>query len=427
MSQLQPKLTADEVDFVFDVPTLGDRVLGLLDRMRSYDPIFWSEKNQAWMVTGHTEVVQGFQGRLPLSAKRLPQFAMGDIPLSVQREKVPLLLETVGNWLGNMDEPGHQRQKKLIVKAFGKAAVEQARPDVRRYVREALDRAATVEGPFDFVETTGRLIPARFILRLLGLDESLLPKLQHWSLTINSIGGVNLPIETLQEINAVFEEIRFYVWPQLEIRRRNPGKDFISMLVTAQEDGAVLTNEEIFATCTVVLIAGQDTTSHTMALGISALAKDPSATKRLREEPAILADAIMEIQRKVAMSTMMGRTVSEDFEWKGHNLKKGDFVLLFQAAANRDPAVFPNPERIDFDRPQSQNLSFAPGVHHCVGFQLAKMVLSEFFPQFFERFDCEVLDRELKFQPPPMFRTLAELYIRLRPRAPAPTRESILA
>jgi cytochrome P450 len=90
-----------------------------------------------------------------------------------------------------------------------------------------------------------------------------------------------------------------------------------------------------------------------------------------RDRPiSVRPDAIMEIQRRVAMSTMMSRVASEDFDWNGHRIAKGDFVLLFQAAANRDPAIFANPDKLDCDRIQSQNLTFAPGVHHCAGFQI---------------------------------------------------------
>jgi cytochrome P450 len=223
----------------------------------------------------------------------------------------------------------------------------------------------------------------------------------------------------------VLVEMLSLLAPQFELRRKKASNDFLSMLITAQEDGAVLSNEELFSICTVVLIAGQDTTSNTMALGIAALAKDKCATRRLREEPGILADAIMEIQRRVAMSTMMSRVASEDFDWNGHRIAKGDFVLLFQAAANRDPAIFANPDKLDFDRKQSQNLTFAPGVHHCAGFQLAKMVLSEFFPAFLERFDFEVLDPELEFAMPPAFRTVEKLNVQLHPRTPVRPKEAI--
>jgi cytochrome P450 len=419
MSELNSESGQHEIDFLIDIPTLGDRILDRLDRMRAVDPIFWSEKNKAWMITGHTEVSQGYQGRFPLSSKRLPQSAIGNIPESVQQEKFPEVLGVVRNWLLNMDNPEHQRLKKLISKAFSRPVVELNRPDAKLYVKEALDHAAKIDGPIEFLETIGRTIPARLILRQLGLDDSLIPRLHHWSVVMNALGAANLSLETFIAANDVVIEMRELLEPQFNSRREKPTNDFLSMLVTAQEDGSVLTNDEVFSICNIVLVAGQDTTTNTMALGIAALARDQAALKRFREEPAILSDALMEIQRRIAMSMMMSRIASEDFDWKGHRIAKGDFVLLFQAAANRDPAVFPDAARLDFNRKQTQNLSFAPGVHHCAGFLLAKMVLSEFFPVFLDRFDFEVLDTELKFSVAPALRALERLNIRLYPRSSA--------
>jgi cytochrome P450 len=116
---------------------------------------------------------------------------------------------------------------------------------------------------------------------------------------------------------------------------------------------------------------------------------------------------------------MMSRVVSEDFDWEGHAMKQGQFVLLFQLAANRDPAVFADPDRFDFERKQLQNMTFGPGVHHCIGHLLAKMVLSEFFPVFLERFDFERLDSKLDFGPTMSFRGLDSLTVRLHERLPA--------
>lgn len=415
MTALVPSLFANNVDFLLDIPALGDGLLDKLDLMRANDPIFWSQINGAWMITGHAEVVQGYQGKLPLSSKRLPQLAVGKIPEDVQNERFPLLLEVVKNWLLNMDNPEHHRLRMLMVRAFSKPVVELSRPDVRRYVQEALDNVSEIDGPFDFLEVIGRVIAARMILSQLGLEDALIPKLHHWSLVLNSIGGVDLPIEILVQANDVLVEMLGALKPQFESRRKRPSDDFLSALVAAQEDGTGLSDAELFSICTVILVAGQDTTTNTMALGLAALSKDREATRRLREDPEILAEAIMEIQRKVAMSTMMSRIASDDFDWNGHHIAKGDFIFLFQAAANRDPAIFSNPDVLNFDRKQTQNLSFAPGVHHCVGFLLAKMVLAEFFPAFLRRFDFELVDPETRFAAPPTFRTVEHLNIRLLP------------
>jgi cytochrome P450 len=131
-------------------------------------------------------------------------------------------------------------------------------------------------------------------------------------------------------------------------------------------------------------------------------------------------DGIMELQRVVAMSTTQGRVVAKDFTWRGHDFKKDQLVYLMVAGANRDPKVFENPERIDFHRPQHDNVVFGPGLHHCIGHLLAKMQLTEFFPALVDRFDgMQILDDELDWGTMIGFRGLQSLRVRMIPRARA--------
>jgi cytochrome P450 len=205
--------------------------------------------------------------------------------------------------------------------------------------------------------------------------------------------------------------MREFFSPEIEKRRRSPTDDFLSALVTANEDGDRLSDEEMFGVCVITLVAGQDTTANTMAMVVDMLAKDRDALSALRAMEAIDANTIMELQRRAAMSTNMARIVAEDFEWEGHHLRKGEFVLLIQAAANHDPSIFPDPEKIDFTRKQTQNMTFAPGVHHCIGHLVAKMILTEFFEVFLRRFDFEIPDHRREYSPGMSFRGLEALPI----------------
>jgi pimeloyl-[acyl-carrier protein] synthase len=158
-----------------------------------------------------------------------------------------------------------------------------------------------------------------------------------------------------------------------------------------------------------------------MALGMAALAQHPEARDYIRKNPEKMPDALMELMRYIAMSTMMPRIVAEDFTWQGHALKKGQFVFLMIAGANRDARVFPDPEKLDLTRPQDANMTFAPGLHFCIGHLLAKMQLGEFFPEALRRFDLEMLDKRLDFGLSLSFRGVETLHLRLTPRAGEPT------
>jgi cytochrome P450 len=319
------------------------------------------------------------------------------------------------HWLLNMDAPEHPRLRRLMTKAFGKPIVEGLRPHVRGFIQDALDRAGA-KGEVEFVSEVARRIPARTILRQLGLSDDLMPRLHHWSIVLNTLGNVHVPIDKLVEIENVLLELRGLFLPEIEARRKRPREDFLSALVTANEAGDQLSEEEMLGICYITLIAGHDTTANTIALGTAALAQHPEARDYIRENPQHIGTAVMELSRYIAMSTAQARLVSEDFTWNGHHLKKGQFALIFIAGANRDPKLFPAPDRIDFTRPQDSNMTFGPGIHHCIGHLLAKMQLGEFFPELVRRFDPQMLDPRLDFATTLGFRGLNTLNIRLRPR-----------
>jgi cytochrome P450 len=405
-----------ELDFSLNhIAELGNELLERIDALRSVDPIMWSEANQVWVVTGHTEVMEGFSGSIPLSAHRLPGAAVAQIPREDQERLLPCLMNATRNWLLNKDGAEHLRLRKLLVRAFGKPIVEGMRPHVRRFIKETLDDAEG-KGDIEFVADVARRIPARTILHLLGLRDDLLPRLHHWSQSLNQIGNVNVALKDLLEVERTLEDLRSVFRPAFASRRNNPTDDFLSALVSANEEGDKLSEDEMFGTCDIVLIAGHDTTTNTMSLGTAALAHHPEAREYLRRYPENAGNVVLELSRLISMSTAMGRCVAQDFNWRGHELKKGEFVILFQGGANRDPKVFPNPDQLDFTRAQDRNMMFAPGAHHCIGHLLAKMQLGEFFPEFVRRFDFEMLDTSLDFGPMMGFRGLDTLHLRLGPR-----------
>jgi pimeloyl-[acyl-carrier protein] synthase len=409
-------VAARELDFPLNqVAELGNALLERIDAMRAVDPIMWSEQNQVWMVTGHAEVMEGFGGTLPLSNRRLPDTAVALIPVDERERLLPCLMNATRSWLLNMDSTEHQRLRKLLVRAFSKPIVEGLRPHARRFIREALDEAAR-KGDIEFVAEIGRRVPARTILRQLGLSDDLVPKLHRWSVSLNQAGNVNVSREGLLEIEGTLRALRDIFRPEFARRRRQPTDDFLSALVTANEAGDKLSEDEMFGTCDIVLIAGHDTTANTMALGVAALARHPEAVQYLREHPEDAANVVQELMRLAVMSTAMSRRVAQDFNWRGHELKEGQYVILFQGGANRDPLVFPRPEAFDPHRPQDLNMTFAPGAHHCIGHLLAKMQLGEFFPEWVRRFDVELLDERLNFGPTMAFRGLDSLNLRVRPR-----------
>ncbi len=392
------------------VALLGQSLLQKFNEIRAVSPIYWSPINKVWIVTGHAEVVEGLHGGLPLSANRLPKL-LTYIP-EADRSKYPLILRLVPRLLISLDPPEQGRLRRLMMKAFSRKVAESYRPYAREIIGQMLDSAV---GEVDFVHSVSRQIPARIILRLLGVDQVHLPKVHGWVWAfMNGLSGGGTTPELLQNAEDVVREMRALFLAEINKRRAAPTEDFISALVTAEEDGQGLEEEDILTTCYLTLTAGYDTTANTMTLGMLALANDPEAWAFVRDHPEAIDANIMEIMRFVGMSTSTARVVARDFEWKGHQFKEGQIVQLMQAGANRDPAVFPNAEVMDFSHNQQANMVFAPGVHFCIGHFLAKMQLSEFFPALLRTFkSIDVLDSELQWGPALTFRGLQSLNVRL--------------
>jgi pimeloyl-[acyl-carrier protein] synthase len=419
---MESDMNTSEIDVKFaDAAQLGNRLLEKLDALRERAPLFWSDHQRAWIVTGHALVAAALRGTVPLSADRVPR-VLSFLPQAERATRVPYAIASLRRMVISLDPPEHLRLRKLLARAFSHGVIETYRPYVKGII-EAVLRDAEGRDRLEFIEAVARQVPARTILRLMGLGDELLPRMQYWASAIQSgFGAGGTTPQMLDETEKVLLEMRAAFMPEILDRRSSPRDDFISSLLSPGEGGMCLSDEEILATCYLVLIAGHDTTANTITLGSIALANDPPAWEYFRRttEPARLVDGVMELSRRIAMTTTMGRVVVKDFEWQGQRLRQGDIVYLMIASANRDPAVFPDPTRMDFSRTQTHNMSFGPGIHFCIGHLLAKLQLTEFFPALTARFaSMEVLDQSLQWGTTVNFRGLRSLNVRLRRRVAA--------
>jgi pimeloyl-[acyl-carrier protein] synthase len=402
-----------DIDFS-KVRELGDQLLDQIDALRETDPILWSERQQSWIVTGYTQVTDGFRGKYPLSVgARMKRIFQAHPDLDEAR--IPTLMTSVPKMLVSLDPPEQVRLRKLMMKAFSRTFAEQCRPFTRKLIAGILDEAEQ-RGDVEFVEEVAHRIPGNFILNMMGLSSDHLDNIQNWSaqMAAGLVGG-GISLDVIDRSEAAARSITDFFKAEIAARRAKPTNDFISALIEAEEDGERLTDDEIAATCQLTLGAGIDTTTNTIVLGTVALSRDAEARAYIRAHPEAIADINMEIMRYVAMSTGQVRVATDDFDWDGHSIKKGDHVYLMIVGGNRDPSVFPHPDKLDLTRDnQAKNLTFGPGLHFCIGHYAAKMQLSEFFPALVERFErIEVLDEKLDWGPGLGFRGLESLNVRL--------------
>jgi cytochrome P450 len=164
-----------------------------------------------------------------------------------------------------------------------------------------------------------------------------------------------------------------YFHELFELRRRQPGNDLTSELVQAEDEGGKLTNEELTANIILLFGAGHETTVNLIGNGLLALNRNPDQLRRLHSDPSLIGNAIEELLRYDSSVQLTGRTALEDVEVGGVALAKGESVLCLLGAANRDPAVYPDPDRLDITRANIRPLSFGGGIHFCLGAQLARI------------------------------------------------------
>jgi cytochrome P450 len=396
---------------------LGDGVIPILNSAHNYPPISWSERNNGWVVCGHAEVTEGLRGNFPLSAGRHKGIE-ANVLEARRSELIPNILKYFPMFSVNMDPPSHARVRKLLLTAFTKKVVENFRPTARKIIEVNLD-SLNDRTEIEFVGECARAITARNLLEIVGLADhaTYLPKLERWShLMVAGTGAIigGYADEALtRETDAVFAEQAAIFQREIDARRKSPGDDLVSQLVTASEDGDSLTDDEIIANLILIIIAGHDTTLNTMALSVLELSRNAGARKHIIENPDNILNATMELMRFISMSTHQFRFVQEDFDWNGNILKKGQMVHLMIGAANRDPALFTHPEMLDLTRPQYQNLTFGPGLHHCIGHLFAKMQLTEFFPQFLRRFESFDVIGDVPFSGGVSFRGPTSMHLRL--------------
>lgn len=381
------------------VEEYGNRIIGQINALREISPISWIESEQSWVITGHAEVVEAFSGRLPLSAARykLLNFILPDE--EERNQLIPNIMKYFPHFLINLDPPQHTGVRRLLMKPFSKGMAERYRPLARQVLEEVLD-GIRGRNTVEFVEEIGRPITARNIMRVTGFEdeEFYMPRLKEWAYLANAAGSGRPNKDILARADRAFAEMAAAFLPEIERRRKHPTDDFVGSLVSAREGDEAFSDDELVGELILVLLAGHDTTLNTMALSINALSHDRGAADFMRTNPEQMLNSVMELMRFIAMSTSQGRIVAESFEWKGHEFQKGQIVTIMTAGANRDPRVFAEPERLDLTRSQYNNVTFGPGVHHCIGHLFAKMQLTEFFPEFLRRYqEFEVTDEQIQF------------------------------
>ena len=414
---MQPPSTAPLDVNLAQAGALGNDILRQLNALREHDGVYWSESSQCWLVTRHAEILRALADEFPLSLDRLIHVTLPAVPVEDRVRRYPLMMRYMQNWIINLDPPAHTRVRKLLMASFSRRMVESIRPYVQERVAGLMDRMSA-NPVLEFNEDVGRQLPGSVILRLLGLPPENLSRLRGWANAfVEAVAVPGVSDAALQRFEDALADMNALLTVEIGKRRQQPQDDLISTMVKANEAGDTLSTEEMLGALHVLVVAGHDTTSNSMTMGLATLIEHPEAWDTMYRHPERTADGVLELARHMAMATSQPRFVTRDFEWCGKQIRQGQVVFLMLAAGNRDPRVFNNPETLDLQRPNDRALTFAPGAHHCIGHLLAKMQLGEFFGALVQRFrGAERLDPVLSFMPQIAFRGLYHLNVRMLPR-----------
>jgi cytochrome P450 len=277
------------------------------------------------------------------------------------------------HWMLQMDPPDHTRLRGLVVKAFTARRMEDMRPRIQEIVDRTLDLVEP-RGQMDLIADFALRLPVTVICDMLGIPEE-----DHEMIFSGARGGgrlldpVPLSRAEIDQANNDNLATAAYFHSLFELRRRQPGDDLTSQLVQAEEQGHKLTNEELTANIILLFGAGHETTVNLIGNGLLALYRNPDQLKLVKERPELIGNAIEELLRYDSSVQLTGRTALEDVAVGGVPVVKGESVLCLLGAANRDPAVYPDPDRLDITRPNVRPMSFGGGIHFCLGAQLARI------------------------------------------------------
>lgn len=354
------------------------------------EPVFFSRVLRVWVCTRYDDVVR---------ILRDPRFGADRSQITLMKILRPFLrrdpefAQFVDRVLLNLDPPDHTRLRGLVSKAFTPRRIDSLRPRLQTIVDDLLDQIAK-RGEMELVRDLAQPLPVIAIAEMLGVPAEDRDRFKVWSAALVQIldpfqgsGGIAPARQANRELNAYFR-------PLLDKRRSDPQDDLLSAMITVEERGERLSETDLLALANLLLVAGHETTTNLIGNAVITLLRHPDERKRLQQHPGLITSAVDEFLRYEGPVQMTERVAREDCEIGGKRIRKGQLVWPVLAAANRDPAHFPDPDRLDLGRVGNHHVSFGMGAHFCIGSQLAKLEAEIAIGSLLERFPDLVGDAD---------------------------------
>ncbi len=371
-------------------------------RLRGASPVAWNDEPDDrpgfWSVTGYDDVMKVNADYETFSSQR------GGILMGTQRSEMQLARASMDAMI-NMDAPFHMQLRMEHMPYFTPGYLRALTQKVEGEVTRLLDAMAT-QGRCDLVTALSSQLPLFTLCEILGVPVEDRPKFLTWMHFLEmansfaaersgSSGGMegaaaDLPPEArmfLDAFQAAISEMFEYGRHMLHKRRLDPQHDLMSAIARAQVDGDLLADEYLDGSWLLIVFAGNDTTRNTISGAMELLTQFPDQKAKLIARPELMPGAVNEIIRMVSPVIYMRRTATRETEVGGQKIAEGEKVIMYYGAANRDPAVFANPDQFDVERANAdKHIAFGYGPHTCIGKQVAKLQLEAVYRQMLARF-----------------------------------------
>jgi pimeloyl-[acyl-carrier protein] synthase len=339
----------------------------LFARIRSADPVHWDVFLHSWVVTRYEDVVYVLR---KFSADRTPTpEQLNTMGLSQMGPIAELMVKQ----MLFLDPPAHTRIRSLASFAFMPARVSVLRHRIQT-IADSLLQTVIQKGEMDVIADFASPLPAIITAAMLGVPIEDHEQLKSWSADFaEMLGNFQHNPDRLSRILKTVENMTAYFRERIREQRISPQEGLVHSLLTAEVDGDRLSEEEVVANCIITMVGGQETTTNLIGNGILTLLRNPQALEQLKDNPLLLSSGIEELLRYEPPSQHTARIAAADVEMGGRLIQKGQAVIAVMAAANRDPARFLDPDRLDLGRADNRHLAFGWASHFCFGAPLARL------------------------------------------------------
>jgi len=396
----------------------------LFKEMREQAPVMWSPSRRKgmsgfWSITRYADIKQVELSPEVFSSQR------GSMHLALPDRnewKPRQLVDASLNSLINMDSAVHINLRTQHAPFFFPTYVESLKARVAQKVDSLLDDLERRGPVVDFAKVFSHELPMFTLCEMLGIDESDRPRVIKWMHYLESAAQyLTNPLQAFLaepslpfRFNKVLQEMFDYGKEVMADRRRNPREDLLSLIAHAEIEGEKMSQEYLDGSWLLIIFAGNDTTRNSLSGTMRLMTEFPEQRQMIIDDPSLIPKMSHEALRLVSPVITMRRTATEETEIAGQQIAENEKVIMWYGAANRDPDVFPDPDRFDMHRPNvEKHLAFGHGVHKCLGNRIAQMQLNIAYERIFDRFPNIQWTGKQKIAPVVLVHAISSLQVHL--------------